>query len=623
MREIKLVILVLLLAAPAIAQNVSVSDGMSIITNAGEAQSTVVPPKKNPKCEQGRFLVTNDRRRPPSGVVMGRNLDQTTGTPIVSKFEMGTLASNYDRNDLANSKYSFGTNDHDLMTLSNGDVLYITGAFSRMPFGPPGSRPLQIWMSSLFKDTFRTGACAKFNANDSCIDSSLNFGPNTRSVLLVWRSTDCGENFSFVAEMDPVRFGGATCALPQFRIKSPCAKGEDCRILNSPWDMGGTDGQLARVNLKNDMVYTTFQCVGYTADDIKKTNPLLDSTKKLNKTMVLSLDPAQAKWQFLGYIEQAAWRFSHVNFGGNLLFAAGASVLTGNKNNKGNYVFDSKGTPAPIGSWAWMGEWNFKDSQDKTNIPIELIGSNVLAVPVISRTPDANTFMLAFPDNFGSKGWGYRVAFYDRVSGKVTDASDTDSILPDKANADNVVFHLAVADPGTGPVLLYWTDLESSTKKVTVRGRLITGKAKFSDPFVISRTNGADASFTLSGNEYWYGDYHTAGAYVRKFPQKVGQGRFQVEVANTTRYDYYPMWVEAGSVLRYAKVEHAVTTEFFTLAPATKTMKIIERQVPLSRWRPGPFPVELSRIRRQTRPTTREPDVRERMVLPAPPLPRP
>jgi hypothetical protein len=73
-------------------------------------------------------------------MVMGRNLDdQTGGTPIGSKFDMGTLAANYNRDGLTNANYSFGTNDHDLLTLSNGDVLYITGAFTRMPLAPPGN----------------------------------------------------------------------------------------------------------------------------------------------------------------------------------------------------------------------------------------------------------------------------------------------------------------------------------------------------------------------------------------------------------------------------------------------------------------------------------------------------
>ena len=116
--------------------------------------------------------------------------------------------------------------------------------------------------------------------------------------------------------------------------------------------------------------------------------------------------------------------------------------------------------------------------------------------------------------------------------------------------ADNVVFHLAVADPGTGPVLLYWTDLDSAAKTITVRGRLITGKGKFTDDFVISQSSGQPASFALGGGDYWYGDYHTAGGYATKFSQTAGQGKFSVTTGTTTYYEYYPMWVEPINVVR-------------------------------------------------------------------------
>ncbi len=610
------------IAAAAHAQNIAVSNELTISTNAGEAQSTVVPPG-HPKCQEGRFLVTNDRARPPSGVVMGRKLDDTTNSnPISSTFDMGLLAANYDLSDLTNAKYWFGTNDHDLLTLPNGDVLYITGAFTRMPLTSPGARPLPIWMNSLFKDTYRAGVCAAFDAFGNCT-KTFDFGPNARSNVLVWKSTDCGENFSFVAEMDPVKFG-ATCALPQFRIKSPCATGEDCRITSAPWDMGGSDGQLARVDPATGQVFMTFQCVGYTGDDTSKPSPLLDPKKKINRTLVMQFDPNQSSWKSLGYLDQPAWRFSLLPFKNELDFGFGSAILTGKKNAQGGYSFDSNGTPAPNGGWSWMGEWNFKDSNGNTNIPINLIGSNVLAVPVLARTPDANTLVLAFPDNFGSKGWGYRVVFYDRAAGTVSDATDNDSILPIKANTDNIVFHLAVADPGSGPVLLYWTDLDSATKKVTVRGRLITAKGKFTDDFTISQSNGSPTSFTLAGNEYWYGDYHTAGGYMKKSAQTLGQGQLMVTLGTTTRYDYYPMWIEPGSTMRYAKVEYAVQTSLLSTLPGMKAVKLNERTIDSNRWKPNPPPVELVNIKRQARPATYERDQRQetqRVIRPLRPRP--
>ena len=114
------------------AQNITVADSVKLSIAAGEAQSTVIPPGKNSQCEQGRFLVTNDRLRPPDGVVFGQDLNQPGGTLTSSSFDMGALSTNFNT-DGSKSKYYFRTNDHDLVSLSNGDVLYITGAFSRMP----------------------------------------------------------------------------------------------------------------------------------------------------------------------------------------------------------------------------------------------------------------------------------------------------------------------------------------------------------------------------------------------------------------------------------------------------------------------------------------------------------
>jgi hypothetical protein len=60
----------------------------------------------------------------------------------------------------------FGTNDHNLVSLANGDLIFSTGAFSKKhvdPFPKPG------W----FDYTYRG-----------------EFGPGARTVLLTWRSTD-------------------------------------------------------------------------------------------------------------------------------------------------------------------------------------------------------------------------------------------------------------------------------------------------------------------------------------------------------------------------------------------------------------------------------------------------
>ena len=612
-------IIILLVVAVAVSgQSAVINDSVKIVSSAGEAQSTVVPPgKKMDKCQQGRFLVTNDRKSPAdNAVVTGQDIDKPGITASTSKFDMGSIGANYDT-DFTKSKYWFGTNDHDIVTLSNGDVLYITGAFSRMPMSP--SRALiKLADPSWFNDTYR---CMQADNAGTCLPNQA-FGPGARSVVLVFRSTDCGENFTFVSEMDPMHVDNGLCAMPQFRHNWSLKNAP--KLFTKPWDMGGTDGQLVKVDPANDHVYMTFQCVGYNPVDPKAADFVLDQNNKINKTLVMMLDPSLSwSWKNLGYIDEAMWRFSLVPFGNEMDLGYGSSVVTGKKNASGKYDFDSAGIPAPKGSFNWMGEWNFKDSAGNSPIPVGSIGSNVLAVPVVARTPDSNSLMLAFPDNFSASGWGYRVAFYDRTAHTITDASDNDSILPATANTNNVVFHLAVADPGSGPVLLYWTDLDSAAKTITVRGRLITGKGKFSDDFVISQTGGQPVSFALGGGDYWYGDYHTAGGYATTSSRTAGQGKFSVTLGNTTYYNYFPMWVEPVNVVRYARVEYTVKTNLITSIPHANVRQLKETTIPAQRWKPQPSPVEIRRIRRQTRPVSIEREDRKDVRAPVIIRPRP
>ena len=597
MRKILTTLIFLVFATNANAQKVAVADAMTIPINAGEAQSTVVPPGKKTQCKNGRFLVTHDLLHPPASAVWGRNLNQNAGQPVASTWDMGALAANYNVADLPKSNYYFGTNDHDLVTLSNGDVLYITGAFTRMPLSPQVAAP--AW----FKDTFRAQVCSQIN---NCT-SKFDFGPNARSTILVFRSTDCGEKFKFVAEMDPLHFGGGTCALPQFRRDWQI---KDAPIIQEkPYDMGGTDGQLVKVDSAKDRVYLTFQCVGYHSDPAKKPEFVLDLNNRVNRTMVMMFKPSDASWKNLGYINQAAWRLSVLPFANDeLAFGFSSSVLYGKKNAKGEYVFDSNGVVAPNGSFSWSGEWDFLDKDEKSTVPLDLMHTNVLAVPVIARSPDSKNLVLAFPDRFGTQGFGYRVFFYDRSAKTLVESGSP--ILPAEAKSDNLVFHVAVADPGSGgPVLLYWTDLDSSAKSVTVRGRLITAKDTFTNDFVISRTGGQPTSFQLAVADYWFGDYHTASAFFRKANQTASQGQANTNVASAPRYEYYPMWVEPNGTVRYTRVVYGLKKEAFTFLPQKVTDLEVKR-VPPEKWEPQPPPIELSRIRRAARPVSRERQIR-------------
>lgn len=609
MRKVLFVVLLLFTPAAALAQSISVSDAMLISSNAGEAQSTVVPPGHQ-KCPNGRFLVTNDRARPPSGVVSGRDLDQMTGTPIASTFTLGTLASNFDAN-MEKSKYFFGTNDHDLVTLPNGDVLYLTGAFSRMPLGSnggingPGGRPFPVNVQGLFADTNRN-ICQQWDAAGNCV-KQYPFGPNVRSVMLVFRSKDCGVNFDFVSEMDPLRFSGGTCALPQFRRDA-----NNNIIPFKPWDMGGTDGQLVKVDPSNGNIYMTFQCVGYLPND-SFTSPAPDDKKPINKTLVLMSDTGGTSWKSLGYIEQATWRFGIVpQANGALKFGYANSVFSGKQDLKGDYVFDKTGTPAPGANWTWKSWWNFGGDP---KIPFTRAHMNIMGVPVLTRVPGGSkSVVLIFPDKFGDKGYGYHVFFYYPTQPQ--SFAEADSILPANAGASNVVFNLAVADPGEGPVLLYWTDFDAATQKATIRGRFVTGPDELSEDRVISLDAGADHSFSIP-TQYWMGDYHTAGAFSHRVGRVMEQGQVKVDL-RSVRYEFYPMWVETDGNVHYARVEYSNDPLLLTKTVKMKLTQLRVSRVPSNRRSSGLPPIELRRI---AHPEDREPEIHRRVGLPDPPPP--
>jgi|GEM_PF-3240649 len=630
-------------AVPAIAQQVSVADVATLAIGAGEAQSTVVPPGKKSQCMQGRFLVTNDGARPPAGVVSGRNLDNPNGPVVPSIFDMGALGSNYS-NDFTKSRYFFGTNDHDLVTLSNGDVLYITGAFSRM--GRLGSNPLMS-QSALdggpsgsnnpgwFADTYRD-ICTTYDAAGACV-ASYPFGPGARSVVLVWRSTDCGENFKYVSQMDPMKVGDGSCALPQFRRY---ANGS---IINSkPYDMGGTDGQLVKVDPANDRLYLTFQCVGFQQDMTPPpgfkppplntidpnappiTFPFKLSTKPLNKTLVLASYNQGTSWQNLGFINQAEWRFSVIPDGDDLTFGYASSVLFGNKNGGGGYDFDSTGIVAPNGGWTWFTRSPLKSDP---NIPLGNIYVNVFAQPLLARTPDSKSLLLAFPDVISANtGHGYRVFFYDRAEQKMV---ETAAILPANQTADNVAFHLVAVDPGKGPILLYWNDLDSAAQTITIRGRIITGPGKYTNDFTISKSMGVPASFNLGAPNYWFGDYQTAGGFVSQSAQSQGQGGLQLMLQKGTRYNFFPVWIEPDGTVRYTSVVYTTKTSLAetlgTIAGGSAkqtSMQLNVTTIPVQQWTRQPAPVAFSQIHRPVdeRVMTSEPDMRRPAPVRALPL---
>src|SRR6266581_3282555 len=216
----------------------------------------------------------------------------------------------------------------------------------------------------------------------------------------------------------------------------------------------------------NDHIFMTFQCVGYHAARSRTGEFALDSNHPVDKTLVLMSNTGGATWKSLGYVNQAKWRMGVVPLGDELGFGVDNALLLGNLGPNGKYVFDTEANPASNEPWTWE-----PDFSANKNVPLDRIYANMWAHPILTRTPDAKSYLLAFPDVIGkSSGFGYRLYWYDRGMQLLT---AKDSVMSANPSPDNVIFHLTAVDPGKGPVLFYWYDLDSAAKQGTIRGRLI------------------------------------------------------------------------------------------------------------------------------------------------------
>lgn len=543
------------------ATTIQVDDDIQTLNFAsGEAQSTVIPPGKKAECPNGRFLVTRDGLRPPTqptapdqqpppGPVVSRNLETPDGPPIVSVFE-----------PVPNGQYYlFGTNDHDLVSLSNGDVLYITGAFSRMPLTPKPA-----WFDTAYRG---------------------NFGPGARTVVLTWRSTDGGKTFHFVSEIDPARVADGSGALPQFpRLTTPPGSPD-----KPAFDMGGTDGQLVRVDLATGRLYLTFQCVGFKQDVSQKQHFELSPTR-LNKTLVMASLDSGSTWTNLGFLAMMYWRLGVVpGEAGELTFGASTGFVFGRQNNLGGYDFDQTLLPAPNGDWGFDGKTFYNNPKINHNPKLQpfqnkYIYANIWAHTVVARGGSARRLLLTFPatitDKQGRTSHGYRLFFFDRATKQFAEG---EPILPQNRTVDNFLIHLVAIDLGTGPVLLYWYDVNADTQRAMIQGRVVYENGTVSDDFAISRAGGEQRTWPLAQGQgpYWYGDYLTAGGFTTRGVMRMSH--------------FYPMWVEPDRTIRYTHV--LVRHPLLFVSPQTLGGGT-------ENWQPGRPPVELAQL--QPNPRERE-----------------
>jgi hypothetical protein len=297
------------------------------------------------------------------------------------------------------------------------------------------------------------------------------------------------------------------------------------------YDMGGTDGPLVAVDRAADRVFLSHRCVGWLHDQKVTTFEL--TPRGINRTLIGRLQKHDKNWSTVGVLNQNLWRTSLVPLQNETLVAGLNSWIFPGFKLPGAYFF-ADGIEVSGGAFGWDG-WT--DASKPATI-----GTNIWEHSIIGRTPGTNSVFVVHGESKPNRGHGYRLTFvadgtfteFPQVA-TLTEASEH-MILPMAGNAGDFILHLQAVDPGAGPVLLYWLDVNTATNQITVRGRFITGPNEFTKDFTISQSNGTARSFAATPTK-WYGDYHTAGGW-----------------AGPLKYIYKPLWVEPDGV-HYGHVE--------------------------------------------------------------------
>jgi hypothetical protein len=503
-----------------------------------EAQSTVIRPGANPQCSAGALLISNDWVRPSNGIVQAHDL-AGKNADVVSVLDVPPHPE----------YYAYGTNDHDLIAMNDGSVLYLTGAFSKEPLA---TQP--AWWNVAYRG---------------------NFGPGARTNLMVWRSTDCGAHFKYVGEMDPALMEDGSCANPQGSLDAA-----------KHYDMGGSDGQLVKVDPASGTLYLTFRCVGNEGTTDPSGNFTLTSTA-LNKTLVASSTNNGASWKSLGFINGVNWwRFGILPMGDRIAFGFANDVVFG-KPSGGKLAF---GKAQPL--TGQYGGFNWTTAPFNPNpSPDPYIYSNVWGNTMIARAGESNGLLLGFPTVIGSGASaanGYSVFFHDPADSGTF--SEMPAITPLTSAPTSYVMDVTAIDLGRGPVLLYWMDVDTASHKGRMRGRIIVSMGQYSSDFDITK----DADLTLNSNNYFltapqffYGDYHTASGYIQQ-PRKA-----MVILGNATSdiYHFYPIWVDRAGGARYATVTVSEGGQMGANSQMAKQLNI--STIGRAQWKETPPTVEL------------------------------
>lgn len=558
----------------------------------GELQSTVVPGGKKDNCPGGRFLISNDSSKDP-GYIVGFDLDGLGGAAKVASID--GLPEQNDRH--------IASNDHDLVTLGNGDVLLMKMGRSRKSLN---SNP--AW----FDHTYKLGKCTKANSGlevglanpgglisrgvDAVISKNPDrvfgpvqgecksaFGPGARSVTYVWRSEDCGQTFDYLTDIDMATINdGAdgisdgSAGLPQKMKDFPDGVMSPPGSASQPvWQMGGTDGSLAKVDYATGKIFYTMGVFGRRPGENPQKYELTGTL--VNRTAVSMSSDKGDSWIDATSLPFTGWRTDVVPLGDNRLAFLpsglvkcpeqlpgvdeqtkcqfifmtyiGQNLAPHNENKDGMTWFHPDRRP-------WSGNLTKEPKVITVFGQSSRITTNVARQHILTRSPNDGGMLLGLPemidvDGVGDGGFGYGLYYLSYPYGS---KSQLPPIAPKNPDKKNFILHPTAIDFGEGPVLIYWYDVNVADQTMQVRGRLITTGNSYTADFRISDV------FPLPSSDMWFGDYHTAGG-ARKTGRAVASAinttvSAQRPRASTSTFEFVPAWKQSDGNAYFAKVTY-------------------------------------------------------------------
>ena len=508
----------------------------------GEVQSTVIPPGTNASCPQGRLLINNDRVKNPGQIALV-DLDylpvQGPATATIH------LPPGWTEPAAPDDTRRVQSNDQDIVTLPDGVVLLLKMGQTRAPLSVQPD-----WFSMTYKVPTVNGAYQFGQA----------WGPGARSEILVWSSRDCGATFNFVSGIDTAMLDDeygtpqdGSGGLPQPIGGFPLG----------PFQMGGTDGPLTRVDPVTGHVFVSVQLVGKRP---ATTSPFTLSSTELNRTVVMMSTDKGQTWSRAAADRFTGWRMPMVRRPSNFLsLGSYGDVIKGGVKLKDvafihpgepvgfipDPVIPSVAIPAPE-PYGWDTDICLHELLANSSCAAwdnKFITMALTTTVLMTRSPSSTNLLFSYKDTFGGgKGDGYRLYGYDDgIWVNLPPIAPAVETHPKQA-FQNYVFHVTPVDAGSGPLFFYWYDVDIGVSQFTMRGRLVTQDWQYTKDFAVTRDSNLAPRSVDVNSARWYGDYHTAGAYFAPAAPGLSIGT----------YHYFPVWIEPGDKIHFAHVRYTV-----------------------------------------------------------------